>query len=168
MIRISVPFHGSVPTNRTLSSTGPLSVQLKRSYRLHASIKAYFVGKKVLGRRIVSRSQTVTLAVTVWTTAVERFVLSSPGSRVGDKCERYRKGHESHYTPSVEYSTLYTPLLVCNEIHALCGTPSTNSHLSPTLLPGELRTKRLTAVVQTVTASVTVWLRETRRRSCSR
>ena len=30
MIRISVPFHGSVPTNRTLSSTGPLSVQLKR------------------------------------------------------------------------------------------------------------------------------------------
>ena len=47
MIRISVPFHGSVPTNRTLSSTGPLSVQLKRSYRLHASIKAYFVGKKL-------------------------------------------------------------------------------------------------------------------------
>ena len=46
MIRISVPFHGSVPTNRTLSSTGPLSVQLKRSYRLHASIKAYFVGGK--------------------------------------------------------------------------------------------------------------------------
>ena len=37
-----------------------------------------------------------------------------------------------------------------------------NSHLSPTLLPGELRTKHLTAVVQTVTASVTVWLRETR------
>ena len=35
--------------------------------------------------RIVSRSQTVTLAVTVWTTAVKRFVLSSPGSRVGDK-----------------------------------------------------------------------------------
>ena len=25
--RISVPFHESVPTNRTLSSTGPLSVQ---------------------------------------------------------------------------------------------------------------------------------------------
>ena len=47
MIRISVPFHGSVPTNRTLSSMGPLSVQLKRSYRLHASIKAYFVGKKL-------------------------------------------------------------------------------------------------------------------------
>ena len=46
MIRISVPCHGSVPTNRTLSSTGPLSVQLKRSYRLHASIKAYFVEKK--------------------------------------------------------------------------------------------------------------------------
>ena len=34
---------------------------------------------------LVSRSQTVTLAVTVWTTAVKRFVLSSPGSRVGDK-----------------------------------------------------------------------------------
>ena len=50
MIRISVPFHGSVPTNRTLSSTGPLSVQLKRSYRLHASIKAYFVEKKALYR----------------------------------------------------------------------------------------------------------------------
>ena len=45
MIRISVPFYGSVPTNRTLSPTGPLSVQLKRSYRLHASIKAYFVGE---------------------------------------------------------------------------------------------------------------------------
>ena len=51
MIRISVPFHGSVPTNRTLSSTGPLSVQLKRNYRLHASTKAYFVGEKALGRR---------------------------------------------------------------------------------------------------------------------
>ena len=50
MIRISVPFHGSVPTNRTLSSTGPLSVQLKRSYRLHANIEAYFVGKKALYR----------------------------------------------------------------------------------------------------------------------
>ena len=35
--------------------------------------------------------------VTVWTTAVEHFVLSSPRSRVGDKCEQYRKGHESHY-----------------------------------------------------------------------
>ena len=46
---------------------------------------------------VVVRSQTVTLAVTVWTTAVECFVLSSPGSRVGDKCEQYRKGHESHY-----------------------------------------------------------------------
>ena len=46
MIRISVPFHGSVPTNCTLSSTGPLSVQLKRSYRLHASIKALFRGGK--------------------------------------------------------------------------------------------------------------------------
>ena len=34
---------------------------------------------------LVSRSQTVTIAVTVWTTAVKRFVLSSPGSRVGDK-----------------------------------------------------------------------------------
>ena len=52
---ISVPFHESVPTNRTLSSTGPLSVQLKRSCRLHASIKAYFVGKKALGRWSCSR-----------------------------------------------------------------------------------------------------------------
>ena len=34
---------------------GPLSVQLKRSYRIHASIKAYFVGKKALGRRSCSR-----------------------------------------------------------------------------------------------------------------
>ena len=32
------------------------------------------------------------------------------------------------------------------------------SHLSPTLLPGELRMKRSTAVVQTVTASARVWL----------
>ena len=47
MIRISVPFHGSVPTNRTLSSTGPLSVQLKRSYRLHAGIEAISWGKKL-------------------------------------------------------------------------------------------------------------------------
>ena len=54
-VRISVPFHGSVPTNRKLSSTGPLSVQLKRRYRLHASIKTYFVGKKALGRRSCSR-----------------------------------------------------------------------------------------------------------------
>ena len=36
MIRISVTFHWSVPTNRTLSSTGPLSVQLKRGYVLNA------------------------------------------------------------------------------------------------------------------------------------
>ena len=55
MIRISVPFTG-VPTNRTLSSTGPLSVQLKRSYRLHASIEAYFVGKKALGRELLEVS----------------------------------------------------------------------------------------------------------------
>ena len=63
------------------------------------SIEFYYMyfddGETVL--RVVSRSQTVTLTVTVWTTAVERFVLSSPGSRVGDKCEQYRKGHESHY-----------------------------------------------------------------------
>ena len=38
---------------------------------------------------LVSRSQTVTFAVTVWITAVEHFVLGSPGSRVGDKCERF-------------------------------------------------------------------------------
>ena len=61
-------------------------------------------------RQLVSRSQIVTLAVTVWTTAVERFVLSSPGNRVGDKCEQ---------------------------------------------------TKRSTAIVRTLTASVTIWLRET-------
>ena len=42
-------------------------------------------GSTVTGLNLVSRSQTVTLAVTVWTTAVKRFVLSSPGSRVGDK-----------------------------------------------------------------------------------
>ena len=47
MIRISVPFHWSVPTNRTPFSTRPLSVQLKRSYSLPASMKAYSVGKKV-------------------------------------------------------------------------------------------------------------------------
>ena len=47
VIRISVLFHGSVLTNRTLSSTGLLSVQLKRSYRLDASIEAYFVGEKL-------------------------------------------------------------------------------------------------------------------------
>ena len=40
MIRISVPFHGSVPTNRTLSSTGPLSVQLIR-IRAHAHVHVY-------------------------------------------------------------------------------------------------------------------------------
>ena len=39
----------------------------------------------------------VTLAVIVCTTAVERFVLSSLGSKVGNKCERYCKGHDSHY-----------------------------------------------------------------------
>ena len=108
---------------------------------------------------LVSQSQTVTLAVTVWTTAVERFVLGSPGSRVGDKCERYRKGHESHYiraTPSVEYSTLHRGRWVMSS----CPLRY-RSHLSPTLLPGELRTKRSTAVVQTATASVRVWLRET-------
>ena len=77
-------------------------------------------------RWLVSRSQTVTLAVTIWTTAVERFVLGPPevgwaisarGTakgmnlithgprlarstlryRVGDKCEWYCKAHESHY-----------------------------------------------------------------------
>ena len=37
--------------------------------------------------------------------AVERFVLGSSGSRVGDKCEWYCKRHESHYI-------LYGPRLV--------------------------------------------------------
>ena len=43
-----------------------------------------------------------------WKTAVERFVLGSLGSRVGDKCERYRKRHESHYIygPRLAWSTL--------------------------------------------------------------
>ena len=43
-----------------------------------------------------------------WKTAVERFVLGSLGSRVGNKCERYRKGHESHYIygPRLAWSTL--------------------------------------------------------------
>ena len=60
MIRISVPFHGSVPTNRTLSSTGPLSVQLKRRYRLHASIKTYFVGNKALEDAGAARGKHIT------------------------------------------------------------------------------------------------------------
>ena len=47
--------HQSVPTNRTLSSTGPLSVQGKRSYRLKTSIEAYFVGKTAIGCRSCSR-----------------------------------------------------------------------------------------------------------------
>ena len=99
---------------------------------------------------VVSRSQTVTFAVTIWTTAVERFVLGSPGSRVGGKCERYRKGHESHYIYAWRGVLYATPWAVCNEIHALCGTARTYRPL----LPGEPRTKRSTA-------SVTVWLRET-------
>ena len=51
MIRISVPFHESVPKNRTLSSTDPLSVSAIGL----TSIEAYFVGKKALGRRRCSR-----------------------------------------------------------------------------------------------------------------
>ena len=71
--------------------------QVGTSYVVYPTLEikpGYQVGYSLC---IVSRSQTVTFAVTVWTTAVERFVLSSPGSRVGDKCEQYRKGHESHY-----------------------------------------------------------------------
>ena len=45
----------------------------------------YFRSNSNSASHLVSRSQTVTLAVTVWTTAVKRFVRSSPGSRVGDK-----------------------------------------------------------------------------------
>ena len=48
MIRISVPFHGSVPTNRTLSSTGLLSVQLKRSFKAGSQ---YDAGNSVALRR---------------------------------------------------------------------------------------------------------------------
>ena len=49
---------------------------------------------------------------------------------MGDKRERYRKGHESHYIYgpriySVEYSALYTPRPVGNEMHSLCGTART-------------------------------------------
>ena len=50
------------------------------------------------------------------------------------KCERYSKGHESHYLQPLyclEYRTVFAVSLALN------------SHLSPTLLPGELRTKRL-------------------------
>ena len=89
---------------------------------------------------LVSRSQTVTLAVTVWTTAVELFVLSSPGSGMGDKCEQYRKEHELiTYWPrcSVEYSMLGVAR-ICNEIHALCGTART--YRPSYILPGEPRT----------------------------
>ena len=41
--------HQSVPTNLTLSSTGPLFVSFK------TSIEAYFVGKTAIGRRSCSR-----------------------------------------------------------------------------------------------------------------
>ena len=79
MIRISVPFHGSVPTNRTLSSTGPLSVQLKRSYRLHASIKAYFVGEKALGRWSCSRKA-------YYAITFERSIFRKIGKIKNDRC----------------------------------------------------------------------------------
>ena len=97
---------------------------------------------------IVSRSQTVTLAVTVWTTAVERFVLSSPGSRVGDKCEQYRKGHESHYLMAEVWGRVLHARRgrLCNVIHALCGIART--YRPPYILPGESRTKRSTEVVR--------------------
>ena len=108
--------------------TGNYDITMTRPHSRLLNERVYIRPVHGPGFNVVSRSQTVTLAVTVWTTAVERFVLSSPGSRVGDKCERYRKGHESHYiraTPSVEYSMLCTPWVLCNEIHALCGTART-------------------------------------------
>ena len=46
----------------------------------------------------------------LWDNCRWAFRSGFPESRVGDKCERYRKGHEPHYiqaTPSVEYSTLH-------------------------------------------------------------
>ena len=83
-----------------------------------------------------------------------------------DKCGQFRQGHEFHYLLAtvgcgLEYSTLGVAR-ICNEIH---GPLRYRSHLSPTLLPGKPRTKRSKAVVQTVTANVTVsvWLRETKR-----
>ena len=85
------------------------------------------------------------------------------------KCERYRKGHESYYLQPLYITQHDTPgntMAVSNEFMPFAVPLALNSHLSPTLLPGELRTKRLTAVVQTVTASVTVWLRETTKVQC--
>ena len=87
---------------------------------------------------------------------------------MGDKCERYRKRHESHYIygPSLAWNTLhynYTPWPVGNETHAFAVLLALIAH--PT--SGGTRTKHSTAVVQTVTASVTVWLRETTLRYCS-
>ena len=98
MIRISVPFHGSVPTNRTLSSTGPLSVQLKRSYRLHASIEAYFLGEKALRRRSYSKVNT-----------------SIFESRHFDL--RRLKAETSHAPKSLEWTKLHTLIRTCIKIN---------------------------------------------------
>ena len=92
---------------------------------------------------------------------VEHFVQSSPWSRVGDKCERTTKGKNL-----ITYILLFaTPWPVGNEIHALNGTTHTyrppyfRAHPTsgPTLLPG--------GGGQTVTANVTVRLRETKIRA---
>ena len=84
---------------------------------------------------------------------------------MGDKCERYRKGHESHYIPAKVY--------IARVLHARRGPYVMRFMPFAVLLAlithptsGEPRTKRSTAVVQTVTASVTVWLRETNLREC--
>ena len=62
----------------------------------------------------------------------------------------HQLARESWQLPSCTHcSLLYTwPL---NDIHATCGYRTLITHLSPTLLPGEGRTKRLPPVVQTVT-----------------
>ena len=51
---------------------------------------------------------------------------------MGDKCERYSKGNESHYIygPRLAWSTYATPWPVGNEIHALCGTAALIAQLT--------------------------------------
>ena len=51
---------------------------------------------------VLSRSQTVTIAET-WTTAVERFVLSSPGSSVGARLLRADTFKNAQLRPNVHY-----------------------------------------------------------------
>ena len=84
----------------------------------------------------------------------DKWLLSASGTAKGMNLITYR--------PRLAWSTLrYISWLYVMRFIPFAVPLALNSHLSPTLLPGELRTKRLTAVVQTVTASVTVWLRVT-------